>query len=181
MRYCDQCNIYRPPTRCSHCYVCGVCIIGYDHHCQWLGMCIGARNYLHFIAFLTIALTFIVFNEYCLLLEISEVSQLASFGEAIGDGPHTILAVPLIFLFLFLVGLLLAFHLFLIFKNQTTHEFLKGLYDMDESAQRRATAAKKMMPTVNPYIVNSDLKFRLAGILKRMKKSLTYPSMLKPG
>ena len=52
MRYCDICNVFRPPTRCSHCYNCELCIIGFDHHCVWLGTCIGARNYFCFILFL---------------------------------------------------------------------------------------------------------------------------------
>lgn len=41
---------------------------------------------------------------------------------------HVGVIVPICFLFLLLVGLLTCFHLMLIFKNQTTHEFLKNTY-----------------------------------------------------
>jgi|LauGreDrversion4_2_1035121.scaffolds.fasta_scaffold869508_2 hypothetical protein len=44
LRYCNSCNTYRP-IRGVHCYSCNNCIIGFDHHCIWLGTCIGSRNY----------------------------------------------------------------------------------------------------------------------------------------
>ena len=49
--YCAVCDIARPP-RAGHCRHCGRCVREFDHHCVWLGVCIGQRNKRLFVYFL---------------------------------------------------------------------------------------------------------------------------------
>ena len=51
LKHCYTCQIFRP-FKAAHCKVCDNCVQGFDHHCRWLGVCIGKRNYFYFYCFL---------------------------------------------------------------------------------------------------------------------------------
>ena len=43
--YCNKCQVYfNPNNKVLHCNFCGVCIEGMDHHCVWVGKCVGKNN-----------------------------------------------------------------------------------------------------------------------------------------
>jgi hypothetical protein len=48
---CGTCSVKRPYTA-AHCYDCGVCVDGLDHHCPWTGKCIGKKTITSFYYFL---------------------------------------------------------------------------------------------------------------------------------
>ena len=57
LNYCYTCFHFRPP-RTSHCAECDNCVEKFDHHCLWMGTCIGKRNYKYF--YLVLSLTTIL-------------------------------------------------------------------------------------------------------------------------
>lgn len=48
LNFCPMCATYKPP-RAHHCSRCNCCILKYDHHCPWLGQCVGFYNYKNYL------------------------------------------------------------------------------------------------------------------------------------
>ena len=50
--FCNECQFYveRRSSFC-HCDKCGICIEGQDHHCAWIGKCVGKNNAISFYIF----------------------------------------------------------------------------------------------------------------------------------
>lgn len=42
------CITYLQPPRAKHCHDCDKCVLKFDHHCVWLGTCIGQGNHYRF-------------------------------------------------------------------------------------------------------------------------------------
>lgn len=52
-QYCTDCDVTEEESNfysIRHCHICGVCIMGYDHHCGVVGNCIGESNIWFFRA-----------------------------------------------------------------------------------------------------------------------------------
>ena len=50
--WCEVCCVSQSfKRRVHHCDDCDLCIEGLDHHCPWIGKCIGKKNMKWFIAF----------------------------------------------------------------------------------------------------------------------------------
>jgi len=59
-RWCDHCQNFQPPSG-VHCNDCNVCVAGFDHHCVWVGCCIGRNNLIYFVRFNLAWLVYLVY------------------------------------------------------------------------------------------------------------------------
>ena len=48
---CPDCQILRTP-RSKHCAICNRCVERFDHHCPWIGNCVGERNKFKYYIYL---------------------------------------------------------------------------------------------------------------------------------
>lgn len=139
IKYCATCDIYRPP-RTVHCGLCNCCIERLDHHCPWLGTCIGKRNYKYFIIFITLIAVMVVKALAMTTIHILDSSfNVLEEDKTVNmedekltySTPQQVSMVLLAFLIFFgiFVFWLLGYHQYLICLNQTTNENLKGSYN----------------------------------------------------
>ena len=92
LNVCRSCKILKPP-RSFHCSTCGFCVEVHDHHCPWMGTCIGLRNIRYFVCFLGFTslhalITFIInalFFAYRTLPNFE-----ATFGNKQSDGQEKV-------------------------------------------------------------------------------------------
>lgn len=135
VKYCDTCMLYRPP-RASHCSICNNCVQRFDHHCPWVGQCIGIRNYRFFYLFTSTSTILCMFVFTCSWVNLYERHH-GKILKAIADDILSDILIVYCFVAVWFVGGLSIFHFYLICTNQTTYENFRYKYDKKENPYHR--------------------------------------------
>ncbi|XP_075503297.1 putative protein S-acyltransferase 1 [Primulina tabacum] len=136
VKFCDTCLLYRPP-RSSHCSMCNNCVQRFDHHCPWVGQCIGVRNYWTFILFISTSTLLCIYVFTFTLWHL--LKEQGSMYHSMSKDVISLILLVYCFIVVWFVGGLSIFHFYLICTNQTTYENFRYHYDKNENPYNHGT------------------------------------------
>lgn len=122
LRYCKTCCIYRP-LRASHCSECDNCVEVFDHHCPFVGNCVGKRNFKYFLSFIILVLVSMI-SAFIPTMFVIYHDQSQQKSNKFFKVISYVIGIILALFILFVAGLII-FQFILKFTGKTTREFLK--------------------------------------------------------
>ena len=130
---CKHCDAWQG-LRTKHCHDCGRCVRKFDHHCFWVGTCVGEKNHARFVTYLFTETAGIVWAFH---ISVTGVRMYDTWDKIFQKNAGPVIMSFVLFLFILFVGGLFGFHVFCVATNQTTWEisskqkisYLKGVPD----------------------------------------------------
>lgn len=132
LNYCYTCFHFRPP-RTSHCAECDNCVQNFDHHCLWMGTCVGKRNYryFYFVIFFTTICSLIQF--FCSIGYIINHFKYTEDKFKSSESKYLVISLSFVSFFnlmflIFFLAKLFYLHTRLLSKGLTFYEYIRNKY-----------------------------------------------------
>ena len=113
LKFCYTCQIIRPPG-VSHCKICNICVEKFDHHCPWIGNCIGKNNYKYFYTFV------VLFNILSFINFIGSIIKII-----LNKNLYLLIIIGLSIPTIAFIFILIIFHTYFACRNMSTYSNLK--------------------------------------------------------
>ena len=132
LNYCYTCFHFRPP-RTSHCAECDNCVQNFDHHCLWMGTCVGKRNYryFYFVIFFTTICSLIQF--FCSIGYMIHHFKYTEDKFKSNESKYMVVSLSFVCFFnlmflIFFLAKLFYLHTRLLSKGLTFYEYIRNKY-----------------------------------------------------
>ena len=179
-KYCYSCGIIRP-NRSTHCRICNNCVERMDHHCPWIGICAGKRNYIFFFIFVMcvniLEILVIIFGIIRIVNQVNDYSDINNYLPENENINHltafsldeVVMSFYLIIycvFFMYFTTRLFIYHIILILTNSTTKEKLKNAYIMGNPYTRNV--CQNIKNILCPRVKKHDILEILRGDFKEI-------------